>query len=238
MPTTTSINDAELYTGDDWAQGMSRVLAVPMLVMGLMIVAGAFVVGVLAGVNLGDFFDGSTVSALGRGEVLVQVSGAVAFLGMGLILAGVVMSLVNIVRTLRDSGRDVQQAVGADAYKLRKPSSGVLTPWVMMTGLMIEMVAFGLGIFAAATIGGVNPTAIASGANAGSGDLADIGVTRALSAWLPGLRLVGIAVLLVAVVLVLTTIRSVLRFQARRVDELVTTGRPTEPALTGIAVAN
>lgn len=237
MSTNTKIERAVRYTGDDWAQSMSRRLAIPMLVMGVMTVAGALAVGAVAGVNFGDFFGGSAAADLGRGEALVQLSGAIAFLGMGLILAGVVMSLVNIVRTLRDAGRDVQQAVGADAYQLAKPWSGRFTPWVMIMGLMIEMAAFGLGIFAATSIGGVDAAAIANGANARSGDLADIGVTRAFSAWLPGLRLFGIAVLLVGVILVLTTIRSVLRFQAQRVDELAANGRVTERPLAPVAGA-
>jgi hypothetical protein len=42
---------------------------------------------------------------------------------------------VNIVRTLRDSGRDVQQALGAEeVVKLRKPFEGRLVPFVMMAG--------------------------------------------------------------------------------------------------------
>jgi hypothetical protein len=54
---------------------------------------------------------------------------------MGFILSSITMVLVNIVRTLRDSGRDVQQALGAEeVVKLRKPFEGRLVPFVMMAG--------------------------------------------------------------------------------------------------------
>lgn len=221
MKSTSTITGAVPYTGDDWAQSMARRIAIPMLVMGIMAVAGGLVLGAVAGVGFGDFFAGSTVDDLGRAEALSQLSAATAFLGMGLILAGVVMSLVNIVRTLRDAGRDVQESLGASAYKLGKPGTARFTPVALMAGVMIELVAFGLGIYTAVTIGGVDPSAIADGSRASGADLADIGVVRAFSGWLPGLRLAGIAVLLVGVVLVLATIRSVLRLQAGRIRELV-----------------
>ncbi|HUV11875.1 MAG TPA: hypothetical protein VMX12_12935 [Acidimicrobiia bacterium] len=219
---TTSIEEAVPYTGDDWAQNLSRLAAIPMLLMGVMAVVVGLALGAAAGINLGDFFAQAVAADLGRGEALVQLSGAVTFLGMGFVLAGVVMSLVNVVRTLRDAGRDVQQSLGADAYKLRKPRTGQLTPMVMMTGVMIEIAAFGIGIFNTITIGDVNPGAIADTTTANGADLADIGTVRAISAWVPGLRFVGIAVLLVAVMFVLATIRKVLRFQAQRITELAT----------------
>jgi hypothetical protein len=41
-----------------------------------------------------------------------------------------------------------------------------------------------------------------------------------VSAWLPGLRLLGVAVILGSIVLTLTTIRSAIRFQGDRITEL------------------
>src|SRR5262249_7609358 len=145
---------------------------------------------------------------------------AVAFLGMGLVLSGVVMHLVNVVRTLRDAGRDVQTSLGAPPLKLRKPWTGHLTPHVMLMGLMAELAAFVAGIVAAVSIGGVTPASIAAPASASRGDLADIGVARAAAAWLPGLRFAGLAVLLTSVVLVLVTIQKTLRFQTARITEI------------------
>ncbi|MDZ7733144.1 MAG: hypothetical protein U5R31_08510 [Acidimicrobiia bacterium] len=209
------------YQGDDWAQNLARTMALPLLAMGLMAVAGGLAAGIVGGVNFGDFFaPGGEVGDLGRAEAAVQVAGATLFLGMGLILGGITMTLVNVVRNLRDAGRDVQESLGAQPLQLRKPLTGKLTPLVMMMGVMIEVVAFAVGLVAAFAIGGVDPAAIADPAVASAGDLGDIGFVRAVSAWLPGLRLLGVAVILGSITLTLTTIRSAIRFQSDRITEL------------------
>lgn len=221
LPGNSTKDVAVPYEGDDQIQGMARIMAVPMLAMGLMIVLGGLIAGIVAGVNFGDFFaPGSELADLGRAEAAVQVAGATLFLGMGFILGGITMTLVNVVRSLRDAGKDVQNSLGAEPLQLRKPLTGKLTPPVMMMGVMIEIVAFVLGIIAAVTIGGIDPAAIADPASASAADLGDIGFVRAVSAWLPGLRLLGVAVILGSVVLTLTTIRSAIRFQGDRVSEL------------------
>jgi hypothetical protein len=211
------------YKDDDAVQTMAKRMALPMLAMGLMSVIGGLIAGIIGGVNFGDFFSPSGVAAdLGTGEAAVQVANSLLFFGIGLILAGITMTLVNVVRSLRDAGRDVQNSLGATPLQLAKPLTGKLTPVVMMMGVMIEMVAIVLGIIAAFTIGGVDPAAIADPASASATDLADIGVVRAMSAWLPGLRMLGIATILGSIVLTLTTIRSAIRFQGDRVSELAT----------------
>lgn len=218
---STTITNAVPYKGDDWAQKLARTMALPLLAMGLMAVAGGLVAGIVGGVSFGDFFSpAGEVADLGRAEAAVQVAGATVFLGMGLILGGITMTLVNVVRSLRDAGRDVQRALGAPPLQLRKPLTGRLTPHVMMMGVMIEVAAFVLGLVAAVTIGGVDAAAVADPAAAGAADLADVGFVRAVSAWLPGLRMVGIATILVSIVLTLTTIRSAIRFQGDRVSQL------------------
>jgi hypothetical protein len=58
---------------------------------------------------------------------------------MGIILGGITMTLVNVVRSLRDAGRDVQQSLGAQPVQLAKPLSGKLTPHVMLMGVMVEV---------------------------------------------------------------------------------------------------
>jgi hypothetical membrane protein len=220
----THIPDAEPYKGDDWAQSMSRYLATPMFVMGVMAVAAGLVLGVAGGVQVGDYFgalkSGPDLSDLGRGETLSQWVGAVSFLGMGFILSGVAMYLVNIVRTLRDAGRDVQQSLQVRPLKLRKPWTGVVTPYVMLTGVMVEVAAFVVGIVAAVSVGDISPAALVNPGAASAGDLADLGVARAAATWLPGLRFFGVAVLLSSVVLVLVTIQRSLRFQASRITEI------------------
>lgn len=219
-PVTTTENSIP-YKGDDAVQTMAKKMAWPMLGMGTMTVAGSFVLAVAGGVNFGDFFSPSGVAAdLGRGEALVQLTGAAMFLGMGLILAAITMTLVNIVRHLRDAGRDVQESLGAQPLQLKKPWTGTATPMLMMMGVMTEIVAFVIGIAAAVSIGGVDPGAIANPSGASGADLADIGFTRAVGTWLPGLRLTGLAMILISIVLVLTTIQKVIRFQGDRVSDI------------------
>ena len=235
MSATTTIDSrvpgAEPYKGDDWAQSLSRWAATPMFLMGVMAVLGSLALGIAGGVNTSRFFAAFThpnLANLGRSEVLAQWTGAVAFLGMGFILSGVVMYLVNIVRTLRDAGRDVQKSLGAQPLKLRKPWSGELTPYVMMMGVMAEIGAFVAGIVAAVRIGSVNPAAIANPATATHTELVHLGVARAATMWLPGVRFSGLAVLLTSVVLVLLTIQKTLRFQAARITEIADrTERPS-----------
>ena len=218
---TKSLPDAVPARGDDAVQTMARVMATPMLAMGLMAVLAGLGTGIAAGVNFGDAFaPGSVVADLGRAEALVQITGAVLFLGMGMILGGITMTLVNVVRSLRDAGTAVQESLGAEPVQLAKPLSGKLTPLVMITGVMIELGAFVTGLVAAATIGNVSAASIADPAAARAGDLADIGFVRAASAWLPGLRLTGLALVLLSVVLALTTIQKAIRFQGRRITQL------------------
>lgn len=234
-PTIDSrLPDAEPYEGDDWAQSMARWMATPLLVMGVMAVFVSLALGIAGGVSIGGFFGdlaSPDLADLGRTETLAHWSGAVAFLGMGLILGGIVMHLVNIVRTLRDSGRDVQRSLGAELLKLRKPWTGKATPHVMLMGVMVEVAAFVVGIVAALRVGGVRPAALADPATATSAELADIGMAQAAAAWLPGLRFVGLAILLTSVVLVLLTIQKTLRFQSDRITEIAT----RSPRAAGVA---
>ena len=219
--TTSRLPDAIPSKADDWAQNLARLMAWPLLAMGFMAVLAGLATGIAGGVNFGDAFSPNAgLADLGRAEALVQVTGAFLFLGMGLILGGITMTLVNVVRSLRDAGRDVQESLGAQPVQLAKPWSGKLTPHVMLMGVMVEVAAFVIGIVAATTIGGVSPAALADPATAGAGDIADIGFVRAASAWLPGLRLVGLTLILVSVVLTLTTIQKSIRFQGHRIAEL------------------
>jgi hypothetical protein len=219
--TRSDLPDAVPAKGDDWAQNLARLMAWPLLAMGFMAVLAGLGTGIAGGLNFGDAFSPSAELAdLGRAEALVQVSGAFLFLGMGLILGGITTTLVNVARSLRDAGHDVQESLGAQPVQLAKPLSGKLTPHVMLMGVMLEVAAFVVGILAATTIGGVSPASLADPSTAGAGDIADIGFVRAASAWLPGLRLVGLALILASVVLTLITIQRSIRFQGHRVTEL------------------
>lgn len=209
------------YTGDDWSQTLARTLWLPMLLMGLMAVAVGLVASIDAGVDIGDFFGGESAAALRTGTAVTTWAVATTFLGMAFILSSITMVLVNIIRTLRDTGRDVQQAVGArKVTKLRKPLTGHLTPHVMMMGLMTVIAAFVVSVVQANLISGIPPDGLANPAALQGGDLADYGTTQAWAQWLGPLRLFGLALIFVSIVLALRTIIKAITFQAQRVYEL------------------
>lgn len=217
--------DVEPYRGDDWAQSLARTMWLPMLAMGLMAVLTGLVLGAWAGPLIGDFFQEGTPAAddFGRAQAIGAVGSGITFAGMGFILSGIAMLLVNIVRTLRDAGRDVQESFGAsEVLKLRKPWEGKLLPYVMMAGDMILLAGVVLGVVVAVKLGSIPPAVLAAaGTGALRGDnLTKFGVAQAILAWVGPLRLVGIATVFGSIVLALRVIIRTLRFQSFRLVEL------------------
>lgn len=209
------------YSGDDWAQALARVFWFPMLAMGLMAVTLGLVSGSAAGVAIGDFFGGGEPADLGRGTATAAWTNGTLFLGMGFILSAITMTLVNIVRNLRDTGRDVQRSVGAgEILKLKKPLTGHLIPHVMMMGLMAVIGGFVVSIAQANLLGGIPPSALADPSTLSGGNLADFGAAQAISAWLRPLLLFGLALIFTSIVLALRTIIKTIRYQAQRIQEL------------------
>lgn len=211
----------EPYKGDDRAQAMARTLWFPMLAMGLMAVTLGLVTGAYSGLQLGDFFGGESSAHLGRATATTAWATGTVFLGLGFILSAITMTLVNIIRTLRDSGKEVQESVGAsEVTKLTKPIEGKLVPPVMMMGLMVVVAGFVLGIVQAFLVGGVPSAALADPATLSGGDLADFGAFQAIGAWVQPLRLFGLALIFTSVVLALRTIILTITYQGQRVREL------------------
>ncbi|MBW3578030.1 MAG: hypothetical protein KY462_09905 [Actinobacteria bacterium] len=212
---------AILYKGDDVPQRMARTMWLPMLLMGAMAVAVGFTASIAAGVKIGDFFGGEAAESLRTGQSVAAWAIATVFLGMAFILSSITMVLVNIIRTLRDTGRDVQQAVGAaQVTQLRKPWTGVFIPHVMMMGLMLVVAAFVIGLIQAAVISDIPADALAEPARLQGQSLADFGTVQAMAQWLGPLRLLGLALIFVSIVLALRTIIRAITFQAQRVYEL------------------
>lgn len=209
------------YTGDDWAQALARTLWFPMLAMGLMAVALGLVTGIYSGIEIGDFFGGGTADDLGRGTATMAWTTGVIFLGMGFLLSAITMTLVNIVRTLRDTGRDVQVSVRArEILKLEKPLTGHLIPWVMMMGLMAVMGGFVVSIVQATLFGGLPAAGLADPSSLSGGNLADFGAAQAINGWLRPLLLSGLALIFASIVLALRTIIKTIRYQAQRIEDL------------------
>jgi hypothetical protein len=214
------------YRGDDFPQKLAKTMWLPFVAMGVMAVALGLVTGAYSGTQLGDFFGGDPAVKFGRATSTSAWSIGTVFLGLGFILSSITMVLVNIIRTLRDTGRDVQQAVGAHAVtQLKKPLAGKLVPHVMMMGLFTVIAGFALGIWQANLLGGVPAAGLANPATLHGGNLADYGTAQAIGAWIQPLRLFGLALIFTSVVLALRTIIKGIRFQAQRIEELSLDGR-------------
>lgn len=216
--------EVEPYSGDDWAQALARRTWLVMLGMGVMLVLGALAAASFAGLSLADAFSGvdGAADSFGRARSTGAWLTGVGFLGMGFILSSITMVLVNIVRTLRDSGKDVQESLGAnEVVKLRKPVEGRLLPHVMMAGLMILLAGVVFGAYQAVQYGSIPADLLASRVGIIGDDLANFGTAEAIGQWVGPLRLVGLATIFGSIVLVLRVIIKTLRFQAFRVTQLI-----------------
>lgn len=215
--------DVVPYSGDDWAQAMARNMWWLMVAMGFMLVLGALAAGTIAGLQLGDLFGGGAVDNAGRAQSTIAWATGVNFLGMGFILGGITMVLVNIVRTMRDAGADVQEAVeAAEVVKLRKPWEAQWLPHVMMAGLMVLIGAFVASLFQANELGSITASQLANAPEALSGENVErFGTAQAIGAWVGPVRFVGLATIFGSIVLALRVIIRSLRFQAFRLTELV-----------------
>jgi hypothetical protein len=111
----------------DLVKPLSAKLFPPVMMMGLMVLIGALVVGIVVGVLQADYWqhtssqvaNGPQTSALASDLSDIQSIRAwlqpLDFVGMGLILSGIVFALATIVRALRfHAGRVVQLAREAD----------------------------------------------------------------------------------------------------------------------------
>lgn len=209
------------YKSDDWAQALARIFWWPMAAMGVMAVLVGLIAAFVAGVDVGEFFNGGNADDLGRGQATAAWAAGTTFLGLAFILSAIAMVLVNIVRTMRDGGRDVQQSLGLRPLQLKKPLVGHLIPYVMMMGLMVVMGGFVLGIVRASLIGGVDAAGLADPTMLSGGDLADVGAANAIGTWFQALNLTGLATIFVSIVLALRTIIKSLNFTSQRLVEIV-----------------
>lgn len=122
-----SIQRAVGASSVDLAKPLTAKLFPPVMMMGLMVLIGALVAGIVVGVLQGDYWqhassqvaNGPQTAALASDLSDIQSIRAwlqpLDFVGMGLILSGIVLALATIVRALRfQAGRVVQLARDAD----------------------------------------------------------------------------------------------------------------------------
>lgn len=174
---------------------MAKTMWAPMLVMGVMAVVIGFIVSLVWAGNVGTS-TGLGASAWTQG---------LQFFGEGLILSGISFLLGSILAGLRSGGGEVQEALGVSVKTLKMPATAKAFVILMMTGLMVSIVQFGLYIYTTTF-----DTA------------ADVALWFS---WLGPLRELGLGLLLSGIVLALATIANVLGFQFWRIRDIVATGK-------------
>ncbi len=219
-------NATEMTSIQAMASRMWRIL-VPM---GFMIIVISFIIGIINGINIGDFFGDAKVirdanpnhENFGTVQAIVTWLPGFKLFGVGLMLGGITMILGSILGNLRIAGANVQAAVGVDVILPRTPKTGEIFPLFMFMGLGTLMAVMFIGVWLSSIAGDVYGNAISTvnAAPAGSDLLADTGTVHAVKAWLTPMEFLGMAFLFTAITLALATIVTALRFQARRLVEI------------------
>ena len=210
-------------------QSMASKMWVPFLAMGFMIVIASFIIGIVNGIGLGDFY--SISKATREATPNADIGSAMAIkawlpgfklFGVGLMLGGITFLLASILGNLRVAGANVQASVGAEVKLPKPPMIAKAFPMFMMMGVMTLMAVMFIGAWLGTVAGDVYGRAISevNAAAEGSSLLADTGTVHAVAAWLTPLEFLGMAFLFVGIALALATIVTVLRFQAARLVEI------------------
>ena len=174
---------------------MANTMWAPMLLMGVMfVVAGLFVSWIWAA-NVG-ISTGLDAAAWTQG---------LQFLGEGFVLASISFLLASILSGLREGGGEVQEALGLPVTTLKMPNTAKAFVVLMVTGLMIEIVQFGLYVYITT--------------------FNDVARHTLWSSWLGPFRELGLGLLLAGIILALATIAKALGFQFSRIGDIVATGK-------------
>jgi hypothetical protein len=173
---------------------MANTMWGPMLLMGVMAVVAGLVVSWVWAANVGTS-TGLDARAWTQG---------LQFLGEGLVLASISFLLASILSGLREGGGEVQEALGLPVMTLKMSNTAKAFVVLMVTGLMIEMVQFGLYIYITT--------------------FNDLARYTLWSSWLGPFRELGLGLLLAGIILALATIAKALGFQFSRIRDIVVTG--------------
>lgn len=211
-----------------------------LILMGFMMVVIAFIVG---------YFNSQTAAAYFAQAKSVRETTLLAerasfesvglwlpyfkFLGLGMILGGIVMALRVIIENLQDAGKQVLANLpeGKRPGFPKPPWYGPLMPMVMMLGEVIFIVALivSLGLATSADALFANPIPDIDAAAAGSALLADLQAIKAASAWLVPLKFFGVATEFLAIAMGLATIIYILTSQTELIAQGIAIARGGQP---------
>lgn len=214
---------------------MARMYPI-MIAMGFMIVAIAVVVGYLNSQTAATYF--SQPKVLRETTLLAERASIEStdlwlpyfkFLGIGLILGGIVMALRIIIDNLREAGAEVIANLPADVRPAlpTPPWYGLLMPVTMMMAELVFIIALivGLGLAADARALFANSLPTIDSAGAGTALLATLESIKATSAWLVPFKFFGVATQFLAITMGLGTIIYILAAQTELIAEGIDVGR-------------
>lgn len=206
-----------------------------MIVMGLMIVAISFIIGFVNSQTAAEYFslDKLTRETSAGGDfrdarATIESVGLwlpyFKFLGLGLLLGGIVMALRQIIDGLRGLGDDVLSNLDATKRPAlpTPPWYALMMPMLMMIGEIIFIVALviALGLAGdASTLFGNNFINDIDVSASLTSDMSDI---KTVYAWLVPLKFLAIATEFLAIAIGLATIIYILTAQTKTLDDAFT----------------
>ena len=204
------------------------------IAMGAMIVVIAVIIGALNAGNAASYYAVDKVTRDASVE-LAQVRAGIEstiiwlpyfkFLGVAMILAGIVMALGVIAMRLQNLGMRVMASVPESARQPLppRPRSVMWFRMFMMLGMLVIIVGFVVSLVAARTASAVysNPIAAIDAAENGSGLLTSLSSVHAAEAWLEAFKFVGVSLFFLSIVYGLHTIILALRYQWSAIPKVV-----------------
>jgi hypothetical protein len=188
-----------------------------MIVMGFMIVLIALVVGYFNSQTAAAYF--AETKAVRETTLMAQRESIEStglwlppfkFVGIGLILGGIVMALRVIIDNLKAAGAEVLSNLPAEKRPQMPapPWYAPLMPMVMMLGEVIFLVALGVGLWLSGIAWTVfaNPMPTIDAAGPGSALLNGVQTIHAVEGWLVPFKFLGVATEFLAIVMGLATI--------------------------------
>ncbi len=205
----------------------------PMLIaLGFMIVLAAFFIGFTNSQTAAAYFAESKVvreTTLMTQRAAIESTGlwlpTFKFLGLGLILGGIVMALRVIIDNLLGAGKEILSNLPEGKQPTLPPAPwyGKLMPMVMMFGEMIFIAVFVVGLWLAGIARSVfaNPLPAIDAAGPGSALLNGIQTIHAVEGWLVPFKFFGIATEFLAITMGLATIIFILKAQTKMLDNVL-----------------
>lgn len=203
-----------------------------LILMGYMIVVIALVVGYLNSQTAAAYFAADKVTretTLTAQRAAIESTGLwlpyFKFLGVGLLLGGIVMALRVIIDRLRAVGVEVLSNLPPEKRPSmpNPPWFALLSPMLMMLGEAIFVVALVVALRLAGVAQQVfaNPVPDIDAAAAGTALLARLQSIQATSAWLVPFKFFGVATEFLAIAIGLATIITILAVQTKMLDESI-----------------